>query len=61
VTLRKDTFGPDPKYTDATFTDCFNSGVTSSGTRNGYGCYFVVDYGSNVYAPVPVSSLTVYY
>ncbi|MFG2684039.1 hypothetical protein [Streptomyces sp. NPDC048392] len=64
VMLRKDTFGPDPKYTNASFTNCFNSGATSSGTWDGHGSgdyYFVVDYGSNVYAPVSVKSLTVYY
>jgi hypothetical protein len=64
VMLRKDTFGPDPKYSNATFTNCFNSGATSTGNWDDHGSgdyYFVVDYGSNVYAPVSVSSLTVYY
>jgi hypothetical protein len=63
VMLRKDTFGPDPKYDNATFTNCFNSGATSTGNWDDHGSgdyYFVVDYGSNVYAPVSVSSLTVY-
>ncbi|MFF7095923.1 hypothetical protein ACFY9A_26530 [Streptomyces rubradiris] len=64
VMLRKDTFGPDPKYDNAAFTNCFNSGATSIGNWGDHGSgdyYFVVDYGSNVYAPVSVSSLTVYY
>ncbi|WP_329367308.1 hypothetical protein [Streptomyces sp. NBC_01483] len=64
VTLRKDVFGPDPLYSTATFTNCFNSGATSTGNWDDHGSgdyYFVVDYGSNVYAPVSVSSLTVYY
>ncbi|MEV5344334.1 hypothetical protein [Streptomyces achromogenes] len=64
VMLRKDTFGPDPKFDNATFTNCFNSGATSTGNWDGHGSgeyYFVVDYGSNVYAPVSVSSLTVNY
>lgn len=62
--LRKDTFGPDPKFDNATFTKRFNSGATSTGNWDGHGSgeyYFVVDYGSNVYAPVSVSSLTVNY
>ncbi|MGQ4400114.1 hypothetical protein ACN6K4_006289 [Streptomyces hayashii] len=64
VMLRKDTFGPDPKYTNANFTNCFNSGATSSATWDGHGSgdyYFVIDYGSNVYAPVTVQSVAVYY
>ncbi|MFF8997910.1 hypothetical protein ACF1GW_16225 [Streptomyces achromogenes] len=64
VMLRKDTFGPDPKYDNATFTNCFNSGATSTGNWDDHGSgdyYFVVDSGSTVYAPVSVSSLTVYY
>ncbi|MCX5355899.1 hypothetical protein [Streptomyces mirabilis] len=64
VTLRKDTFGPDPLYSTATFTNCFNSGATSTGNWDDHGSgdyYFVVDYGQNVYAPVSVSSLSVYY
>jgi hypothetical protein len=64
VMLRKDTLGPDPKYTNANFTNCFNSGATSSGTWDDHGSgdyYFVIDYGANMYAPVSVDSLTVYY
>ncbi|MFH9968785.1 hypothetical protein ACH4PR_47165 [Streptomyces mirabilis] len=64
VTLRKDTFGPDPLYSTASFTNCFNSGATSTGNWDDHGSgdyYFVVDYGSNVYAPVSVRSLTVSY
>lgn len=64
VTLRKDTFGPDPKYSTQEFTNCFHSGATSSGSWDDHGSgdyYFVVDYGQNVYAPVSVKSLTVYY
>ncbi|MFF1404992.1 hypothetical protein [Streptomyces sp. NPDC058294] len=65
VTLRKDTFGPDPKYSTQTYTNCFKySGATSSGSWDDHGSgdyYFVVDYGQNVYAPVSVNSLTVYY
>ncbi|MFD5759254.1 hypothetical protein ACFWIZ_29685 [Streptomyces sp. NPDC127044] len=51
-------------YSNATFTNCFNSGATSTGNwdDHGSGDYsFVIDYGSNVYAPVSVDSLTVYY
>src|SRR5690349_8295463 len=29
VTLRKDTFGPDSKYSTQQFTNCFHSGATS--------------------------------
>ncbi|WDO07778.1 hypothetical protein ME763_20120 [Streptomyces murinus] len=64
VMLRKDTLGPDPKYSNQTFTNCFNSGATSTGNWDDHGSgdyYFVVDYGSNVYAPVSVSSVAVYY
>ncbi|MCX4611016.1 hypothetical protein [Streptomyces mirabilis] len=64
VMLRKDTFGPDPMYSNANFTNCFNSGATSTGNWDDHGSgdyYFVIDYGSNVYAPVSVDSLTVYY
>ncbi|MEU7557295.1 hypothetical protein [Streptomyces eurythermus] len=64
VMLRKDTAGPDPKYDNAPFSNCFNSGATSTGNWDDHGSgeyYFVVDYGSTVYAPVSVSSLTVYY
>ncbi|MFF8911635.1 hypothetical protein [Streptomyces olivaceoviridis] len=65
VTLRKDTFGPDPLYSTATFTNCFTgSGATSTGHWDDHGSgdyYFVVDYGQNVYAPVSVKSLSVYY
>ncbi|MEU0676272.1 hypothetical protein ABZ330_25910 [Streptomyces sp. NPDC006172] len=64
VMLRKDTLGPDPRYTNASFTNCFRSGATSSSAWDDHGrgnYYFVVDYGSNVYAPVSVNSLSVYY
>ncbi|MFB9739212.1 hypothetical protein ACFQE4_13965 [Streptomyces thermocoprophilus] len=64
VMLRKDTFGPDPKYANASFTNCFNPGATSTGNWGDHGSgdyYFVIDYGTNMYAPVSVSSLTVYY
>ncbi|MEV5177804.1 hypothetical protein AB0L10_43940 [Streptomyces flaveolus] len=65
VTLRKDVFGPDPLYSTATFTNCFKySGATSTGNWDDHGSgdyYFVVDYGQNIYAPVSVKSLSVYY
>ncbi|MFE1953262.1 hypothetical protein ACFW9D_22670 [Streptomyces sp. NPDC059524] len=65
VMLRKDTVGPDPKYTNASFTKCFDyTGATSTGNWDDHGSgnyYFVVNYGSNNYAPTSVSSLTVYY
>lgn len=64
VTLRKDVFGPDPTYSTATFTNCFNSGATSSGSWDdrGSGDYcFVVNYASNTYVTVSVKSLSVYY
>jgi hypothetical protein len=60
--LRKDTSGPDPKYTNANFTNCFNSGATSSGTWDDHSSgdyYFAIDYGTNMCAPVSVDSLTV--
>ncbi|MCW5253696.1 hypothetical protein [Streptomyces sp. SHP 1-2] len=63
VMLRKDTFGPDPKYANAACTNCFNPGATSSGTWADHGSgdyYCVIDHGSNVYAPVSVASLGVY-
>ncbi|MEU1489896.1 hypothetical protein ABZ456_06525 [Streptomyces sp. NPDC005776] len=62
VTLRKDTFGPDPSYTKANFTNCFGGG-TSSGNWDGHGSgeyYFAVNYGlAGVH--VWVDSLAVYY
>lgn len=64
VTLRKDVFGPDPTYATASFTNCFNSGATSSGTWADHGSgdyYFIVNYATNTYATVSVKSLTVYY
>ncbi|EDY44906.1 hypothetical protein [Streptomyces sp. SPB074] len=64
VTLRKDQFGPDPVYTTASYTACFKSGATSSGTWSDHGSgdyYFVVNYGSNSYDYFSVKSLSVYY
>ncbi|MGW3512096.1 hypothetical protein [Streptomyces sp. NPDC000994] len=64
MTLRKDVFGPDPTYATASFTNCFNSGATSSGTWADHGSgdyYFIVNYATNTYATVSVKSLTVYY
>lgn len=64
LTLRKDVFGPDPTYSTATFTNCFNSGATSSGSWDDHGSgdyYFVVNYASNTYATVSVKLLSVYY
>ncbi|MFD8614721.1 hypothetical protein [Streptomyces sp. NPDC059631] len=64
VTLRKDTFGPDPTYSTANFTNCFKSGATSTGNWGDHGSgdyYFVVNYATNTYETVSVKSLTVYY
>lgn len=62
--LRKDTLGPDSKHSNANFTNCSIPGATSTGNWDGHGSgdySFVVDYGSNIYAPVSVSSLTASY
>ncbi|MFJ2560641.1 MULTISPECIES: hypothetical protein [unclassified Streptomyces] len=64
VTLRKDTVGPDPSYTTAAFTNCFNSSsATSSGDWSDHGSgdyYFAVNYGASGLR-VWVNSLTVTY
>ncbi|MGW4032551.1 hypothetical protein ACWEFL_25115 [Streptomyces sp. NPDC004838] len=64
VTLRKDTFGPDPQYSTANFTNCFVSSTsTSSGNWSNHGSgdyYFAVNYGA-VSLWVSVNSLTVTY
>lgn len=64
VRLRKDTFGPDPSYVNASFTKCFaGSSSTSSGTWDGHGSgdyYFVVN-DALVGVHVWVKSLTTTY
>ncbi|MFB6815616.1 hypothetical protein ACFCV8_13850 [Streptomyces sp. NPDC056347] len=64
VRLRKDTFGPDPSYTNASFTQCFvSSSSTSSGNWDDHGSgeyYFVVN-DALVGVHVWVKSLTVTY
>ncbi|MFF2408147.1 hypothetical protein [Streptomyces sp. NPDC058092] len=64
VRLRKDTFGPDPSYVNAVFTQCFVSGTsTSSGTwaDHGSGAYYFVVNDAMVGVRVTVKSLTVTY
>ncbi|GLV88407.1 hypothetical protein Slala03_80960 [Streptomyces lavendulae subsp. lavendulae] len=64
VTLRKDLdFQPDPQYSTASFTNCFNGTyATSSGNWGDHGSgdyYFAVNYGSS--AMLWVRTLTVNY
>ncbi|MFF4648125.1 hypothetical protein [Streptomyces sp. NPDC001389] len=64
VTLRKDLdFQPDPQYSTASFTNCFNGTyATSSGNWGDHGegnYYFAVNYGSS--AMLWVRTLTVNY
>ncbi|MFI0990528.1 MULTISPECIES: hypothetical protein [Streptomyces] len=64
VTLRKDTFGPDPYYVRASFTQCHASSTsTSTGTWSDHGAgdyYFVVNDGATG-VRTWVKSLTVSY
>ncbi|MGW2183939.1 hypothetical protein ACWCXX_39405 [Streptomyces sp. NPDC001732] len=64
VLLRKDTLGPDPAYTRASFTNCFVSATsTSSGNWDDHGSgdyYFAVN-DALVGVHVWVDSLTVTY
>ncbi|MFI5619499.1 hypothetical protein [Streptomyces sp. NPDC051567] len=64
VTLRKDLdFQPDPQYTTAAFTNCFNDYYsTSYGTWGDHGSgyyYFAVNYGG--WADLTVRLVDVYY
>ncbi|MFB7217283.1 hypothetical protein [Streptomyces sp. NPDC056227] len=64
VLLRKDTLGPDPYYTRASFTNCFaGSASTSSGTwaDHGSGDYYFAVNDALVGVHVWVKSLTVTY
>jgi hypothetical protein len=64
VRLRKDTFGPDPAYATAVFTQCFASS-TSTSTGNwsdhGSGNYYFAVNEAGVNIKLSVRSLTVYY
>ncbi|MFE7549327.1 hypothetical protein [Streptomyces gardneri] len=64
VRLRKDTFGPDPAYTKAVFTQCFASN-TSTSTGNwsdhGSGDYYFAVNEAGVNLVLTVRSLTVTY
>ncbi|TLQ44679.1 hypothetical protein [Streptomyces marianii] len=64
VRLRKDTFGPDPAYSTALFTNCFASSTsTSTGNWSDHGSgdyYFAVNEAA-VSLKLSVKSLTVSY
>ncbi|MFE6783883.1 hypothetical protein ACFVFF_16655 [Streptomyces sp. NPDC057680] len=64
VRLRKDTFGPDPAYAKAVFTQCFASS-TSTSTGNwsdqGSGDYYFAVNEAGVNLWLTVKSLTVTY
>ncbi|WP_307714394.1 hypothetical protein [Streptomyces sp. V4I23] len=64
VRLRKDTFGPDPAYATAVFTNCFRgAGYTSTGNWSDHGSgdyYFAVNEAAAT-GRLWVNSLTVYY
>ncbi|WP_405855039.1 hypothetical protein OG361_18825 [Streptomyces sp. NBC_00090] len=64
VRLRKDTFGPDPAYATAVFTNCFNgTTATSTGTWSDHGSgdyYFAVNEGG-VNLTLTVKAITVTY
>ncbi|WP_139216406.1 hypothetical protein [Streptomyces sp. CC77] len=64
VRLRKDTFGPDPAYATALFTQCFaSSSSTSTGTWSdkGSGDYYFAVNEAGVNLKLTVRSLTVSY